>query len=473
MALPTDRNDREMQKFVENSASEVAVRVVATDAAGADITVADDAAFTPTTSVVTPVGFFADETATDSVNEGDTGAARMTLNRRQITADQFLDDGAFTITTDYVGVIGGYADETTTDSVSEGDVGALRMTLDRRLITASNILDDAALGVGTSYVTTIAGFADETAPDSVGEGDVGAVRMTLDRKLHTSSSHIDDGAYTITTDYCNVIGAYADETTPDSVSEADAGALRMTLDRKLHTSANHLDDAAVGIGTDYASVIGALVDDTAPDSVDEGDAGFVRMSADRLLYVQGALAHSAVDAGNPLKIGGIARSTQSTAVTALDRTDAIFNLNGEAVAAGHTWATNSNRGEEIDPVSSHHTEETLADVTDETSAPTTNYYYMDMDGYRYFSIQCETSDATPTDVLVVTVEATNQDDGTAQASCTYQDVTQTQFGVANWTDTDFYAINSTVLPCKYVRVKTVTTGAGDDADYTIFAKRLY
>lgn len=41
----------------------------------------DDAAFTPASSSVTPAGFFADETAPDSVDEGDIGVARMTLDR--------------------------------------------------------------------------------------------------------------------------------------------------------------------------------------------------------------------------------------------------------------------------------------------------------------------------------------------------------------------------------------------------------
>lgn len=45
---------------------------------------ADDAAFTPATSRVFPVGYFADETSTDSVDEGDVGAPRMSLNRQQI-----------------------------------------------------------------------------------------------------------------------------------------------------------------------------------------------------------------------------------------------------------------------------------------------------------------------------------------------------------------------------------------------------
>jgi hypothetical protein len=46
--------------------------------------IADDAAFTPATTRVNMAGFFADESSTDSVDEGDGGAARMTLDRKQI-----------------------------------------------------------------------------------------------------------------------------------------------------------------------------------------------------------------------------------------------------------------------------------------------------------------------------------------------------------------------------------------------------
>ena len=46
--------------------------------------VVDDTAFTPATSSITTVGYFADETTPDSVDEGDTGAARMTLDRKQL-----------------------------------------------------------------------------------------------------------------------------------------------------------------------------------------------------------------------------------------------------------------------------------------------------------------------------------------------------------------------------------------------------
>jgi hypothetical protein len=49
---------------------------------------ADDAAFTPATSRIMPAGYFADEASTDSVTEGDIGAARMTLDRKVLVNPQ-------------------------------------------------------------------------------------------------------------------------------------------------------------------------------------------------------------------------------------------------------------------------------------------------------------------------------------------------------------------------------------------------
>lgn len=58
--------------------------------------IADDAAFTVATSRVMPVGLLADETSTDSVDEGDIGVPRMTLNRMQITANYAHTAGGWT-----------------------------------------------------------------------------------------------------------------------------------------------------------------------------------------------------------------------------------------------------------------------------------------------------------------------------------------------------------------------------------------
>lgn len=53
-----------------------------------DPVLVDDAGFTPATSSVMMAGFEADESSTDSVDEGDAGAARMTLDRKQIVTLQ-------------------------------------------------------------------------------------------------------------------------------------------------------------------------------------------------------------------------------------------------------------------------------------------------------------------------------------------------------------------------------------------------
>jgi hypothetical protein len=53
-----------------------------------DPVLVDDAAFTPATSSVMMAGFEADESSTDSVDEGDAGAARMTLDRKLIVTPQ-------------------------------------------------------------------------------------------------------------------------------------------------------------------------------------------------------------------------------------------------------------------------------------------------------------------------------------------------------------------------------------------------
>jgi hypothetical protein len=56
----------------------------------------DDGAFTPGTSGVVMGGFQADESATDSVDEGDAGAARMTLDRKQIVTEYAHATGGYT-----------------------------------------------------------------------------------------------------------------------------------------------------------------------------------------------------------------------------------------------------------------------------------------------------------------------------------------------------------------------------------------
>ena len=169
-----------------------------------------------------------------------------------------------------------------------------------------------------------------------------------------------------------------------------------------------------------------------------------------------------------------ARTSQKAAVDDRDAVIPVANTNGEIVVAGYSWTTNSIRSEEQDPISTHHEEGTLYSLTN-ISTNTTGYCgYVDMDGKRFAAFQIETSGTAPTDVLTVTFECTVQDDGTAPASCTYQDLTNDLFGIASVVDSDDMWIVSSTLPMKYCRIKYVTSNdSGNDADLTVFYKLVY
>lgn len=64
-----------------------------------DPVLVDDAGFTPATSSVMMAGFQADEASTDSIDEGDAGAARMTLDRKQIVTTYAHGAGGASVAT--------------------------------------------------------------------------------------------------------------------------------------------------------------------------------------------------------------------------------------------------------------------------------------------------------------------------------------------------------------------------------------
>ena len=89
----------------------------------------------------------------------------------------FTDDAAFTPATSKLMVIGAQADETAPDSVDEGDAGALRMTLERKLRVVASI-DSASMQSGNDQV--IPKFA---IIDAATSGDNTLQAAVADKKL--------------------------------------------------------------------------------------------------------------------------------------------------------------------------------------------------------------------------------------------------------------------------------------------------
>lgn len=91
----------------------------------------------------------------------------------------FTDDAAYTPATSKLLVIGAQADEDSTDSVDEGDAGALRMTLERRLRVVS-ALDSAAMQSGNDQVTPkFAAIAASSSGDNTLVSGVGSKKLRV------------------------------------------------------------------------------------------------------------------------------------------------------------------------------------------------------------------------------------------------------------------------------------------------------
>jgi hypothetical protein len=103
----------------------------------------DDAAFTPGTTPVQMVGFQADESAIDSVDEGDAGAGRMTLDRKIIVNPQPHTAGGFA--TPFVSLD---LDETEEEvKATAGQLYKLRMTNFATSVRYVKLYNDTAANV--------------------------------------------------------------------------------------------------------------------------------------------------------------------------------------------------------------------------------------------------------------------------------------------------------------------------------------
>ena len=164
------------------------------------------------------------------------------------------------------------------------------------------------------------------------------------------------------------------------------------------------------------------------------------------------------------------RSGDKTAMTADgDATRLVADEYGKIASAVMEWASRTDRTMEQSPISDHVVGDVLADVTNGEDG--TYSYYFDMDTYPLAVIQGDLDGGSGT--VTVTWEASAQDDGTAQASAFYTDETFDDFGAASAT-ADFCWKIDTPTGYKFGKVKVVaSTGDADDADWTLYLRRLY
>jgi hypothetical protein len=148
---------------------------------------------------------------------------------------------------------------------------------------------------------------------------------------------------------------------------------------------------------------------------------------------------------------------------------------GELIIAGYTALTQSNRVEEIDPISQHYVSERLANVVN--GADATFDYYVDFAGYSRggFQLALDCVAGTVTATCAISLD----DTGAAPAAVAYEDVTLDFFGVASLVSaaapaTDVWLDDTGAFAsAKYVRIRIVAATGGATGDWLIDHKRLY
>lgn len=151
--------------------------------------------------------------------------------------------------------------------------------------------------------------------------------VTVRNNVAVNGSIANDGAAAAV--YPLLVGGYASAAAPSSVG-ADNDAVRAWFLRN-GAQATVLTAAGALIGGDASN--GLDVDVTRLPALPAGTNNIGDVDVLTLPGIAGTVAHDSADSGNPVKIGGIARQANPTAVAALDRVDAMFDDIGRQVVA--------------------------------------------------------------------------------------------------------------------------------------------
>lgn len=194
-------------------------------------------------------------------------------------------------------------------------VGADR-ALDVNIVSGTggtSMVDDAPITPGVTTFTPAGAMLDDVAPDSVDEGDGGILRMSANRNL-----------------YVTLRDALGNEQGLAIAADNTLGVNDAGNDISIDDGGNSItvDDGGVPLEVDLALVSGAAVATNAGNA-DAGTQRVVIASNQVEIEVEGDTADDAVDAGNPVKIGALAKETDGSApgfVAEADRADLIADL---------------------------------------------------------------------------------------------------------------------------------------------------
>lgn len=339
----------------------------------------DDAAYAEGVASYTPIGgVYA--SSVDSVDDGDGGAFAMTANRQMHVyikgsdvasgGTSMTDDAAFTPGTSSVTPIGAVY-QSAPDSVNDGDVGTPRMSVDRIMLVD---VDSSALPSGASTAanqTTIIGHVDgiESLLTTIDSDTslLAACASGSELQVDVITSALPSGAATAanqSTIIGHVDGIEALLGTIDADTSALFGCvggneLQVDIVGALPAGTNAIGKLAANTGVDIGDVdVTSMTCAAANAKVDVGlingvtplmgagntGTGSLRVTiaTDQAaltnalsVTARGAAAHDAAVSGNPVRVAGRAMLANGTAVAEDDTADLATDNQGRALVTPH------------------------------------------------------------------------------------------------------------------------------------------
>lgn len=264
----------------------------------------DDAAFSPGSSRVLPAGYVFDDVTPDTINEGDIGVARISANRNLYTQ---LRDAA-------------------------GNERGANVTAGGAL----NVAVDSVAGT-----VTVTGAVTNTVLSVVGGGTEATAQRVTIANDSTGVLSVDDNGASLTVDGTvtanagtgtfTVAGAVTNTVLSVVGGGTEAAAQRVTIANNSTGVVGVTGTVAIssmpneGQATMANSISVAIASDQANVPVSQATASALNAQ------VVGTIAHDSADSGNPVKVGGVARTANPTAVTAGDRVDMFMDDLGKQV----------------------------------------------------------------------------------------------------------------------------------------------
>jgi hypothetical protein len=160
--------------------------------------------------------------ADNAGNSVSVTGGKLDVNASVTLETAYVDDSAFTIGTDKVNAQGYLADETATDSVDEGDIGLARMTLTRIQLAT---IDD---GAGNRLTIDGSGYITSNINGTV-TVDANGSDVTVDNAAGAAAVNIQDGGNSITVDGTVAVSSIGGTVTV-SATDLDIRDLDYTLD---------------------------------------------------------------------------------------------------------------------------------------------------------------------------------------------------------------------------------------------------